>query len=147
MLGSVVGRQALRGAVAVVAAAGWVGHRQMAAASCARLAPDHGAQQASEDAAHALCTFMDKLTPLYFDVRGDDIEVETDPGGFYNRLLCGVQGARRRVVMTSLYLGTGKHEQDLVRQACVCCVCVCACVCMCVCVWMYTSCLGFPCSQ
>ena len=77
--------------------------------------PDHGAQQASEDAAHALCTFMDKLTPLYFDVRGDDIEVETDPGGFYNRLLCGVQGARRRVVMTSLYLGTGKHEQDLVR--------------------------------
>ena len=47
-------------------------------------------------------------------VKGDSIEVLETPSQFYDVLLQGVRSARSRVMIASLYIGTGTLEQELV---------------------------------
>ena len=49
-----------------------------------------------------------------FPIKGDSVEILETPSQFYNVLLQGVRNARSRVVIASLYIGTGTLEQDLV---------------------------------
>ncbi|XP_061913164.1 CDP-diacylglycerol--glycerol-3-phosphate 3-phosphatidyltransferase, mitochondrial [Entelurus aequoreus] len=49
-----------------------------------------------------------------FRVNGARIHVLTSPDQFYQTLKARVRTAKRRVVLASLYLGTGQLEQDLV---------------------------------
>jgi hypothetical protein len=42
-------------------------------------------------------------------------KVLTSPAEFYEALLAGVRQARHRVVLASLYIGTGHREAALVR--------------------------------
>ncbi|EGD80282.1 hypothetical protein PTSG_10537 [Salpingoeca rosetta] len=65
-------------------------------------------------AASGIARALEAHTSLHFDVHGDDIHVETEPAAFYTRLVQSIKTAERRVVLTSLYLGTGQHERDLV---------------------------------
>lgn len=46
-------------------------------------------------------------------IQGDRVEVLETPSQFYNVLLQGVRNARTRVVIASLYIGTGTLEQEL----------------------------------
>ncbi|XP_078740795.1 CDP-diacylglycerol--glycerol-3-phosphate 3-phosphatidyltransferase, mitochondrial, partial [Lampetra fluviatilis] len=55
-----------------------------------------------------------------FGVRGEAVEVLKTPQDFYRALHEGIGTAKRRIVMASLYLGTGDMESELVdalRQA------------------------------
>lgn len=47
-------------------------------------------------------------------VKGESIEVLETPSQFYDVLLQGVRNARSRVMIASLYIGTGTLEQELV---------------------------------
>nr|XP_040032951.1 CDP-diacylglycerol--glycerol-3-phosphate 3-phosphatidyltransferase, mitochondrial [Gasterosteus aculeatus aculeatus] len=49
-----------------------------------------------------------------FRVPGNRIHVLTSPDHFYQTMKARIKTARRRVVMASLYLGTGQLEQELV---------------------------------
>lgn len=49
-----------------------------------------------------------------FPIKGDSVEILETPSQFYNVLLQGVRNARSRVVIASLYIGTGTLEQELV---------------------------------
>lgn len=51
-----------------------------------------------------------------FPVQGDSVEILESPSQFYNVLLQGVRNARSRVVIASLYIGTGTLEQELIRS-------------------------------
>jgi len=48
-----------------------------------------------------------------FAVKGEQVEVMTEPDEFYQRLCRGVKEAKKRVVLASLYLGTGPKEAHL----------------------------------
>ena len=45
-----------------------------------------------------------------FPIKGDSVEILETPSQFYNVLLQGVRNARSRVVIASLYIGTGTLE-------------------------------------
>lgn len=45
---------------------------------------------------------------------GDHVEVLARPVDFYNRLVEGVRGAHSRIVLSSLYVGSGKLEEHLI---------------------------------
>jgi phosphatidylserine/phosphatidylglycerophosphate/cardiolipin synthase-like enzyme len=49
-----------------------------------------------------------------FPIKGDSVEILETPSQFYNALLQGARNARSRVVIASLYIGTGTLEQELV---------------------------------
>lgn len=51
-----------------------------------------------------------------FPIKGDSVEILETPSQFYNVLLQGVRNARSRVVIASLYIGTGTLEQELIRS-------------------------------
>lgn len=51
-----------------------------------------------------------------FPIKGDSVEILEAPSQFYNVLLQGVRNARSRVVIASLYIGTGTLEQELIRS-------------------------------
>jgi len=53
-----------------------------------------------------------------FPIKGDSVEILETPSQFYNVLLQGVRNARSRVVIASLYIGTGTLEQELVGSSC-----------------------------
>ncbi|CAM9891321.1 unnamed protein product [Chrysoparadoxa australica] len=46
--------------------------------------------------------------------RGEDMRVMTTPSEFYQALLDGISGARERITISALYLGTGELEKQLV---------------------------------
>lgn len=48
-----------------------------------------------------------------FRVKAANVEVLHKPSEFYDRILEGISGAERRVVLCALYLGTGELEKDL----------------------------------
>lgn len=50
-----------------------------------------------------------------FAVLPEDIAFLDSPAAFYNDLLARIQRAEKRVVLSSLYLGTKEKEQRLVR--------------------------------
>ena len=58
--------------------------------------------------------WMDSYVPV-FGVRGDNIHVIYEPAEFYETLKEQAGAARRRIVLASLYLGTGRLEKDLVH--------------------------------
>jgi len=45
----------------------------------------------------------------------DNIRFIYQPSEFLNELELGIQRAQKRITLASLYLGTGQHEQKLVR--------------------------------
>ncbi|KAG6552434.1 hypothetical protein Mapa_005995 [Marchantia paleacea] len=47
-------------------------------------------------------------------VKGDHVSLLDTPGDFYEAIKEGIRNSRRRVVMASLYIGTGKLEAELV---------------------------------
>lgn len=49
-----------------------------------------------------------------FPIKGDSVEILETPSQFYKVLLQGVRNALSRVVIASLYIGTGTLEQELV---------------------------------
>ena len=52
-----------------------------------------------------------------FGVRGASLALETTPQGFYQDVLIqGIRNARTRIVIASLYLGTGQKERTLVNE-------------------------------
>ncbi|KAL3875758.1 hypothetical protein ACJMK2_033676 [Sinanodonta woodiana] len=64
--------------------------------------------------------WMHNFVPC-FEVNGGNITVLTEPVQFYETLKTMMRKARSRIVLASLYLGTGELEQDLVdsiREAC-----------------------------
>ncbi|CAB1338588.1 unnamed protein product [Coregonus sp. 'balchen'] len=70
-----------------------------------------GAQGA--DGLHARFLWMAEHVPA-FRVPGTHIHILTSPDQFYQAMKARIKTAKRRVVMASLYLGTGPLEQDLV---------------------------------
>ncbi|KAJ7373544.1 CDP-diacylglycerol--glycerol-3-phosphate 3-phosphatidyltransferase [Desmophyllum pertusum] len=50
-----------------------------------------------------------------FAVNGDDISVLHEPSQFFNTLKDNVSKAKQRIILASLYLGTGAKEQQLVE--------------------------------
>ena len=51
-----------------------------------------------------------------FAVKGDKVKVITEPTDFYEELCQRVKTAETRVVLASLYLGTGEKEQHLLNS-------------------------------
>ncbi|XP_071384789.1 CDP-diacylglycerol--glycerol-3-phosphate 3-phosphatidyltransferase, mitochondrial [Centroberyx affinis] len=62
---------------------------------------------------HARFRWMAEHVPA-FRVPGGHIHILTSPDQFYQAMKARIKTAKRRVVMASLYLGTGPLEQDLV---------------------------------
>ncbi|DBA01871.1 TPA: hypothetical protein N0F65_006019 [Lagenidium giganteum] len=50
-----------------------------------------------------------------FPLNSADVRVIATPTEFYEQLLTNIRGARHRITISSLYLGTGELEQQLVR--------------------------------
>ncbi|XP_029621309.1 CDP-diacylglycerol--glycerol-3-phosphate 3-phosphatidyltransferase, mitochondrial [Salmo trutta] len=65
------------------------------------------------DGLHARFLWMAEHVPA-FRVPGTHIHILTSPDQFYQAMKARIKTAKRRVVMASLYLGTGPLEQDLV---------------------------------
>ncbi|XP_071763988.1 CDP-diacylglycerol--glycerol-3-phosphate 3-phosphatidyltransferase, mitochondrial [Centroberyx gerrardi] len=65
------------------------------------------------DGLHARFRWMAEHVPA-FRVPGAHIHILTSPDQFYQAMKARIKTAKRRVVMASLYLGTGPLEQDLV---------------------------------
>ncbi|KAH8311931.1 hypothetical protein KR044_008674, partial [Drosophila immigrans] len=59
-------------------------------------------------------TWLHKLAPC-FPLRGEQIQVIHEPQHFYQTLLERSSQAKRRIVLASLYLGTGQLEHSLVQ--------------------------------
>ncbi|XP_029382939.1 CDP-diacylglycerol--glycerol-3-phosphate 3-phosphatidyltransferase, mitochondrial [Echeneis naucrates] len=82
-------------------------------------APRHGTRPtglAGAQGTDGLCThfrWMSEHVPA-FRVPGTHIHVLTSPDQFYQAMKARIKTAKRRVVMASLYLGTGQLEQELV---------------------------------
>jgi len=51
-----------------------------------------------------------------FKVRASSVGVLHTPTQFYERILAGIRGAEKRVVLCSLYLGTGELERKVVEE-------------------------------
>ena len=51
-----------------------------------------------------------------FSIDGENVRVLESPSQYYDTLLTQIQGARRNVVLSALYLGTGKLERRLIRE-------------------------------
>jgi len=65
--------------------------------------------------------WMSKHGPEFF-VKGDQIQVLTEPDEFYQILKLKTKNAKKRITLASLYLGTGSLEKELVssiEDACV----------------------------
>uniref|UniRef100_A0A8D9ACU7 CDP-diacylglycerol--glycerol-3-phosphate 3-phosphatidyltransferase n=1 Tax=Cacopsylla melanoneura TaxID=428564 RepID=A0A8D9ACU7_9HEMI len=58
--------------------------------------------------------FVSKLAPV-FPARSDQIKLLSQPNEFYSELLGRIQNAKTRIVLTSLYMGTGPLEEKLVQ--------------------------------
>ncbi|XP_019745090.1 CDP-diacylglycerol--glycerol-3-phosphate 3-phosphatidyltransferase, mitochondrial-like, partial [Hippocampus comes] len=77
-------------------------------------APESGAlAPGAPRSLHAQFRWMAERVPA-FRVNGTRVHVLTSPDQFYQTLKARVRTAKRRVVLASLYLGTGQLEQDLV---------------------------------
>lgn len=59
-------------------------------------------------------TILGRQTPC-FELPADQISCITEPDVFYTTLMANIRTAKRRVVLASLYLGTGEKEQKLVE--------------------------------
>lgn len=57
---------------------------------------------------------LSKIAPV-FPLRASQAKILHEPHEFYEALLTGIRNAKKRIVITSLYLGTGKLEQQIVR--------------------------------
>ena len=51
-----------------------------------------------------------------FSIDGENVRVLESPSQYYDTLLTQIQGARRNIVLSALYLGTGKLERRLIRE-------------------------------
>ena len=63
---------------------------------------------------------MDKFSFLCnkvpgFAVNGSQVKVITEPSEFYDHLCSMSKGAKKRIVLASLYLGTGPKETHLTK--------------------------------
>ena len=62
---------------------------------------------------------MERFSPVVcneapgFAVNGDKVRVITEPSEFYEELCRRAKTAKKRIVLASLYLGTGEKEQRL----------------------------------
>ncbi|KAM4624023.1 CDP-diacylglycerol--glycerol-3-phosphate 3-phosphatidyltransferase, mitochondrial isoform 1-T2 [Polymixia lowei] len=75
--------------------------------------PTGSAGAQGTDGLHARFQWMAEHVPA-FRVPGAHIHILTSPDQFYQVMKARIKTAKRRVVMASLYLGTGPLEQDLV---------------------------------
>ena len=48
-----------------------------------------------------------------FRVKAGNVDILKSPSDFYGRIMNGIRGAERRVVLCALYLGTGELEKAL----------------------------------
>ncbi|KAH8328762.1 hypothetical protein KR074_007575, partial [Drosophila pseudoananassae] len=60
-------------------------------------------------------TWLHNLAPC-FPLRGDQIRVIHEPQQFYDTLVQRIAHAKRRIVLASLYLGTGQLENAMVQK-------------------------------
>ena len=63
-----------------------------------------------------LLTWIHTKTPC-FHVKGKDVQVLYKPSKFYRTLKSQILAAKHRIVIASLYLGTGPLEKDLVMYS------------------------------
>ena len=63
-----------------------------------------------------LLAWVNTKTPV-FHVNGDNIHVLYKPAKFYRTVKTQILGAKRRIVIASLYLGTGPLEKELVMRS------------------------------
>uniref|UniRef100_A0A3B3ZGI9 CDP-diacylglycerol--glycerol-3-phosphate 3-phosphatidyltransferase n=1 Tax=Periophthalmus magnuspinnatus TaxID=409849 RepID=A0A3B3ZGI9_9GOBI len=75
--------------------------------------PGSAGAQGSSDGPCPHFTWMSQHVPA-FRVPGTHVHVLTSPDQFYQTMKARIRTAQRRVVMASLYLGTGQLEQELV---------------------------------
>eukprot|EP00055_Hartaetosiga_balthica_P007589 m.26327 g.26327 ORF g.26327 m.26327 type:complete len:487 (+) comp5847_c0_seq1:2-1462(+) len=59
---------------------------------------------------------LDESKMPKFQINPNEIHVETNPKNFYNLILHGIKTAKHQIVMSSLYLGTGPGEKELVTE-------------------------------
>ncbi|CAK8675582.1 unnamed protein product [Clavelina lepadiformis] len=62
----------------------------------------------------SLHDYLELNTPC-FAVQGENIKVLNSPSEFYCCLIDGIMSAKRRIVLSALYLGTGEKEEKLVQ--------------------------------
>ncbi|CAK1366191.1 CDP-diacylglycerol--glycerol-3-phosphate 3-phosphatidyltransferase [Cercospora beticola] len=74
----------------------------------------------SQSSASQLAVFtgeLDKLSPR-FDISADSIQILKSPAEFYETLKTKIRNAKRRVYLSTLYIGKSEHEFiDTIRQA------------------------------
>ncbi|KAI5719631.1 hypothetical protein M8J76_012779 [Diaphorina citri] len=63
---------------------------------------------------HKCWELVSKLAPV-FPARSDQIRLLSQPNEFYSELIQHIQNAKSRIIITSLYMGTGSLEQKLVH--------------------------------
>lgn len=61
----------------------------------------------------SLCSWLHTVAPA-FPIKADKINILREPSEFYRALLNKCNTASKRIVISSLYLGTGELEKALV---------------------------------
>ena len=56
-----------------------------------------------------------------FAVDARQIEIMDDPTVFYQSIIDGIRRSKRKILISSLYIGTGPMEVNIVSQAIYCC--------------------------
>ncbi|KAK0289486.1 CDP-diacylglycerol--glycerol-3-phosphate 3-phosphatidyltransferase [Friedmanniomyces endolithicus] len=82
--------------------------RRLSTAYSAPVAATHTAPSQASPLA-SITSELDKLTPR-FDVSADDIEIIRSPSDFFEALKSKITKARRRVYLSTLYVGKTEHE-------------------------------------
>ena len=62
-----------------------------------------------------LFNMIAKQSPC-FPIEPDHVQVIETPSQFYDDLLEGIKHAKDRVVLSSLYLGTGEQEKKIIQE-------------------------------
>ena len=91
--------------------------RRLSTAYSAPVAATHTAPSQASPLA-SITSELDKLTPR-FDVSADDIEIIRSPSDFFEALKSKITKARRRVYLSTLYVGKTEHELVGQLEACI----------------------------
>lgn len=71
--------------------------------------PAHATSQSAASALGSLTSELDKLSPC-FDVPADSIGILKSPSEFYETLKAKITNAKRRIYLSTLYVGKSEYE-------------------------------------
>lgn len=74
-------------------------------------------QRNESDTTKNLRNLFDELAQVSpaFSVDAKNIEVLNTPQEYFENLINGIKNAKQRIILTSLYLGTGEHEKKIIE--------------------------------